>query len=240
MYNIGICDDGNATCTSIENMILRYAGEKGIKAEISVWYTGEELCRYLQNYSHPDILFLDIELLELTGIEVGSFIRNELNDREMQIIYISGKSSYAQQLFKTQPMDFLVKPITQTQIDEAMETAVKILGKSTKRFRYQNGKEYHYVPMGEILYFSSQGRKIIIHTDHGEKEFYGKLKDLMKSLPDEFLSIHQSYAVNTMHIVKYTYEAVELTDKTELAVSKAHRKKVRESLLNLSGWGGEI
>ncbi len=60
-----------------------------------------------------DILFLDIELFRMTGIEAGDFIRNRLEDRSMQIIYISGKSSYARELFKTQPMDFLVKPITQ-------------------------------------------------------------------------------------------------------------------------------
>ena len=59
-----------------------------------------------------DILFLDIELFRMTGIEAGDFIRNRLEDRSMQIIYISGKSSYARELFKTQPMDFLVKPIT--------------------------------------------------------------------------------------------------------------------------------
>lgn len=62
---------------------------------------------------HLDILFLDIELFKMTGIEIGHYIRNELDDMGLQLIYISGQPSYAQQLFKTQPMDFLVKPITQ-------------------------------------------------------------------------------------------------------------------------------
>ena len=116
MYNIGICDDGENICASIENMILQYAEEKKIKTDIKLWYSGEGLCNFLKQGGHLDILFLDIELFELTGIEVGSFIRNKMEDRGMQIIYISGKSSYAQKLFKTQPMDFLVKPITRQQM----------------------------------------------------------------------------------------------------------------------------
>lgn len=231
MYNIGICDDGYDTCSSVENMILRYAEKNGMKEEVLVWYTGEELCKYLKQGSHLDILFLDIELVELNGIQAGDFIRNQLEDREMQIIYISGKSSYAQQLFKTQPMDFLVKPVTQMQIDGALETAVKILKKSTGKFQYQTGKEYFYVPYGKIMYFASRGRKIIIHTEHEEKEFYGRMTELAENLPDEFLLIHQSFMVNKMHVVRYTYETVELTDGTELVISKAHRKQVREHIL---------
>ena len=61
---------------------------------------------YLDKDGHIDILFLDIELFQLSGVEVGDYIRNRLGDRKMQIIYVSGKPSYALQLFKNQPMDF--------------------------------------------------------------------------------------------------------------------------------------
>ena len=117
MYNIGICDDGKNICSSLEEMILQYAEKINIPVEIKIWYTGEGLCDYLKERQQIDILFLDIELFEMTGIQAGDFIRNRLEDRGMQIIYISGKSSYARELFKTQPMDFLVKPITQQNIN---------------------------------------------------------------------------------------------------------------------------
>ena len=231
MYNIGICDDGRNICSSIENMILLYTKEREIKADTKVWYTGEGLCRYLEQGNHVDILFLDIELFELTGIEVGDFIRNQLENREMQIIYISGKSSYAQKLFKTQPMDFLIKPITQPQIDEALDLAVKIIGQNSETFEFKNGKEYYYVSYGEIMYFVSEGRKIKIITPHGEQEFYGKMRELEKNLPGEFITIHQSYVINREYLARYTYEMVELTNGTILTISKANRKQVREKIL---------
>ncbi len=48
MYRIGICDDGENVCTSIENMLLKCAGEKMIRIDTNVWYTGEGLKGYLE------------------------------------------------------------------------------------------------------------------------------------------------------------------------------------------------
>lgn len=231
MYNIGICDDGKNICAALEAMVQLYAQKNKIKMDTKVWYTGEELCQYLEQGGHLDILFLDIELFEVTGIEVGDFIRNKMEDRGMQIVYISGKSSYAQKLFKTQPLDFLVKPITRQQIEDALELGVKLLEKNAQKFEFQNGKDHYYISYGEIIFFESKGRKIKIVAVGAEKEFYGGIRDLEKQLPKEFFTIHQSYVINKTHVVRYTYEMVEMDNGTMLSISKAYRKQVRERLL---------
>ena len=235
MYYIGICDDGENTCFELERMLLSYAEQKSMDLKTAVWYTGESLCSYLKEGNSLDVLFLDIELWKMTGIEAGKFIRDRLDDRRMQIVYISGKASYAQSLFKTQPLDFLVKPIDQSQINEVLELAAKILGRNETKFAYQSGRDYFYIPYGEIRYFVSEGRKIRVVTVRGEKEFYGKIKELEKTVPKDFLKIHQSYLVHTLFVARYAYEEVELTDGTILSISKKYRKQVREKLLR----GGE-
>lgn len=178
MYSIGICDDGENICASIENMLLQYAKEKNIQIDTNVWYTGEGLKKYLETGGQLDILFLDIELFRMTGIEVGDYIRNQLDDMGMQIIYISGKVSYAQQLFKTQPLDFLVKPISQSQISSVLEMAFRVMRHKNEKFEFRQGKDYYYVPMGDIVYFGSEGRKVKIVTLKETFEFYGRLKEL--------------------------------------------------------------
>lgn len=231
MYNIGICDGGINMCAYIEDVLLMYAKKNKLKIEIRVWYAGEVLCTYLQQGGHLDILFLGIELFELSGIEVGHFIRNKMEDRGMQIIYISGETAYAHRLFKSQPMDFLVKPITQQQIEDSMNLAVKLIEKSMEKFEFQNGREYYYIAYGEIIYFESIGRKIKIVTAGADKEFYGGIGDLNKKLPKEFFQIHQSYVVNKIHVFRYTYEMVEMDNGTMLSISKAYRKQVRGKLI---------
>lgn len=231
MYDIGICDDGENICLSIENMLVQFAKEKNIQINTNVWYTGEGLRDYLEAGNHLDILFLDIELFKMTGIEVGNYIRKQLDDMGMQIVYISGKSSYAQQLFKTQPLDFLVKPISQLQINDTMETAIKIINKREERFEFRQGKEYYYVSMGDIVYFGSEGRKIKVITMKATFEFYGRLKEVAKRLSEDFIIIHQSYIVNREYVFRYTYEMVELMDGTVLTISPANRKLVRDRIL---------
>ncbi len=231
MYNIGICDDGINVCSSLEEMILLYTEKNRLKTDVKVWYTGEELCKYLEQGGHLDILYLDIALFRLSGIEVGDFIRNRLDDRGMQIIYISGEPAYAQKLFKSQPMDFLVKPIARKQIWDSLDLAVKLLERNAEKFEFQNGRDYYYIPYDKIIYFESEGRKIKIATADAEKEFYGGIRDLDKRLPKEFFPIHRSYVINKTHVVRYTYETVEMDNGVMLSISKAYRKQVRERLL---------
>ncbi len=235
MYRIGICDDAENVCAEIENRILSYAKASGLQAEVLVWYSGESLCEYLQQEKDVDILFLDIELLSLTGIDVGGYIRNTLDNRRMQIVYISSHAAYAQQLFKTQPLDFLVKPISEADLIAVLELGIKILRRKNEKFQYHYGKEFYQISYGDILYFFSTGRKISIATTNGKKNFYGKLKEIKKGLPPEFIAIHQSYVVNKDFISRYTYENVEMVDGTEFTISQAYRKQVRESILKENG-----
>lgn len=231
MYNIGICDDGKNVCGSIESMLEQYAQEKKIQVDTEVWYTGETLRDYLASGHYLDILFLDIELVKMTGMEVGSYIRNQLDNMGMQIIYISGKASYAQQLFKTQPLDFLVKPISQRQINDAMDMAVRIIKRKNERFEFQRGKDYYYIPTGDIIYLQSEGRKVKVVSQKATFEYYGKLKEATKQLSEDFIMIHKSFIINKEYVFRYTYEMVELVDGTILTISLANRKNVRDKIL---------
>ena len=75
VFHIGICDDEKGTCAALENMIYEYGEKQRIKVDISVWYTGESLCKFLKKENTLDILFLDIELISTDGIKVGNYIR---------------------------------------------------------------------------------------------------------------------------------------------------------------------
>lgn len=188
MYRIGICDDGVGICSSMENMIQKYIREHGLSAETGIWYSGEKLCEYLGQGGFLDILFLDIELMELSGIEVGNYIRNRMGDRGMQIVYISGKASYALELFKTQPLDFLVKPITQIQVNEVLELGIKILDKNEEKFGFHIGRDYYALSYGEILYSPvREGRLRYIKQERNAYwNFMEKLQNWKKSCRKNF------------------------------------------------------
>ena len=228
MRSIGICDKRKNLCENMEAMILNYGERKEEELCVKVSHTGEEICKYLTEGNSLDILFLEVELGRVSGIRVGEFIRNELEDREIQIVYISEKQSYAPYLFETQPMDFLLKPITQVKIDKVLQLAEKINETVKPKFEFQVGKEYYYVPFSDIFYFSSQGKKINLKTEKKEWIFYGKLKEIAARLPENFMMVHQSFVVNRNYVFRYNYEMIEMEDGTQITISKANRKRIRQ------------
>lgn len=231
MYYIAICDDEESTCFEMESMILEYTKARGIQVGVMIWYSGEGLQKYLREEHKVDLVFLDIELIERNGVEIGSFIRNELNDEKTNIVYISSKRHYAMSLFRTRPFDFLIKPITQKQVDEVLERIFKFMNRERQFFSYQFGQSHYKVALDDIIYFQSEGKKIRIILMKEEKEFYGKLKGISTQLHDDFLFIHQSYLINRRYVKKYTYELVEMTNGDILTISKAKRKETRQQIL---------
>ena len=227
MYRIGICDDDKELCSGLEEQIYRVADELSLKTEVDVWYSGEGILQDMRKGIQLDMIFLDIELIQKNGITVGKYIRDEMEDMQTHIVYISAMESYAMQLFKIQPLDFLVKPVSDGQIKEVLLRSIKLREKSEAFFEFQKGNTVLRVSTSNILYFMSMDRKILIVKKDGEEEFYGKLKNIAGNLPSDFMMIHQSYIVNQMHVSEYTYEWLKMVNGTVINISKPYRKDVR-------------
>lgn len=234
MFNITICDDEEFTCSEVENMILEYAQSRSIKVEIEIFYSGESLCKYLEKKDNMDILFLDIELDKLTGVDVGKILRNDMKNETTQIIYISSKESYAMKLFKIRPLDFLIKPLQIKEVEEVLDKAISLIELGNHFFEYHIGKTYYKVPIRDICYFKSDGKKIQIVTQNPDniKEFYDKMDEIEEQVSEErFLRIHKSYLVHYSYILEYKYDCVKMTNGEILAISQSSRKDVRMKLM---------
>ena len=107
---IVVCDDEVEICALLEMMLIDIFRDKGMSCEVESFYTGESLCKEFERRKY-DLIFLDIEMDGKSGIDVGRFLRDELGNETVQIVYISAKTEYAMELFEFHPMNFLVKPI---------------------------------------------------------------------------------------------------------------------------------
>lgn len=72
--NIAVCDDDKILCSELETMLNQIADQLNIHVEISVWFSGETLQDYLNKGNRVDLVFLDIELMRLSGIDLGHYI----------------------------------------------------------------------------------------------------------------------------------------------------------------------
>lgn len=232
MLKIAICDDDKSLCRQLKNMINQISENTDEIFEIMAFYTGEELYNFLVNGNRYDLIFLDIELCEINGVEVGRKIREELNDEATQIVYISAKDSYAMELFDIRPMNFLVKPLKQEKIESVLKTARKIMGSNNQYYEYKIGNVNFNVLINDVLYFESSGRKVKIILKDDVKEYYGKLSEAEEMLKNgDFFFIHKSYLINYNHVIEYTYDYVKMSNNEILGISQNNRKAVREKLL---------
>ncbi|MDE7476401.1 MAG: LytTR family DNA-binding domain-containing protein [Lachnospiraceae bacterium] len=236
MYYIGVCDDEKSTCARIVDMIYEYDRRKKIEIEVTVWHTGEELYQDMMRNQFIDLLFLDIDLISTDGIQIGRKIRHELENQDIGIVFISSKSSYALELFKIHPMDFLIKPIHEQDIFDTLDEALRLYNRNNTVFEYKANGYSCKIPYKNIVYFYSENKKINMVTSGATIQFTGKIKDLAEIIPENFIQIHQSYIINMNYMNECSYEAVKMNEGTQLNISQPYRKQVRKHIMDYA-WG---
>lgn len=236
MYNIGICDDERDTCAQIADMVYEYDKRNKVGIEVSIWNTGEALYRDLMKNKSVDLLFLDIELVSTDGIQIGKLIRHELENQDIGIVYISAKSSYALELFKIHPLDFLIKPVKMQDISDTIDEALRLYNRYNTVFEYRTNGYNCKIPYKDIIYFYSENKKINMVTAAQTIQFTGKIKDLAGTMPGNFIQIHQSYIINMNHMSECSYELVKMNGGASLNISQPYRKQVRKHIMDYA-WG---
>lgn len=104
MTRMCIYDDDIEFSLLFEKLLYRYAEENDKEIDVEIFQGGENAAFQIAQNEY-DILFLDIDLGDVKGFEIGKQIRDELKNNKIQIVYISGDTSYAMELFKTRPSD---------------------------------------------------------------------------------------------------------------------------------------
>ena len=233
MLKIAICDDEQIVCADIEKYILDFKKESGLDLEVEVFNSGIDLLKFIENENTFDLIFLDIEMQDLNGIQVGIKLRNELEDYVTKIVYISSKDNYDRQLFEVQPMHFLSKPIDKEKIIADIKLALKILGKNGGVFSYKIGHSVHKIPVKDILYFESMDREIKLVSIKGTVYFYDTIEAVLSQVSSfQFIQIHRSFIINYAYVSKFRYEEVIMQNGERLLISQRRRKDVRDLLIS--------
>lgn len=233
MIRIAIVDDENNICSFVEKCLLNLSKEHGILIETDVFYSGEELIKATKD-TFFDVIFLDIKMKDLSGIDVSRLVRSTMGNEVTQIIYISGNTEYAIEVFEYDPFHFLPKPLSKEKIEKVFMKLIHKLNLKAEVFTYKIKHDTFKVAIKDILYFENHKREIIIHYSDKEDKFYGSLENISQQLSKySFLLIHKSYLINSIHVRKCTYESVEMSNHVVLPIAQSKRKEIREKQLQL-------
>ena len=186
---------------------------------------------FLKN-NRPDLIFLDIEMPKVSGLQMLSRI-----NVESMVILTTAFPQYALDGYELDIIDYLLKPFALSRFLKAVQKAkdfheLKTKPGGTESPTYifiKSDKRIEKVELNEILYAEVLGNYMTIHTDRKTIIAYLTMKSLQSQLsPNDFIKIHQSFLVNRSKI-----EAIEGNDLKVGTKSLPISRNYRDSVTNL-------
>lgn len=240
MIRIAVIDDVTAVCGQLEKYLFHIANKYDVTVEVETYRNGEEFCSDLNSGEIFDLIFLDIELKALSGIEVSRYIRDAMGDELQQIVFISAKKQYSLELHSFHPLDFLVKDIRENDVETVFKRFLKIDEIRNDVFEFKVGHDIRRVKIQDIKYLTINNRIVSVVLKNGNTvEFYGTLEKIyigqLKKF--NFLFLHKKYIVNPIFIEIYEYDKVVLNDGTVIPIGSSRRKEIRAWQAENSGRG---
>lgn len=232
MLKVGICDDEEEFILELKGYISEYSKKNNVEIMVHTYKNPEDLLTFIEKEETLNIVFLDILLKGISGVEVGRMIRSNLKNETIQIVFVSSKEGYAMQLFDIRPMNFLIKPINYQKTKYILDEYDRLYHFQNHYFEYNIGKSHFIVNEQAIMYFQSQGKKVHIVSQIERKEFYGKLSDILFQLNDKnFCMVHKSYIINMRYAIEYQKECVIMANGETIPVSRSMRNNLNRKLL---------
>lgn len=115
MLRIAICDDSPPITSEIESLLLSISQHTGIRMITDIYFDGKSLYSKISSGLHYDLIYMDIEMECLDGIQAARLIRT--HKLPTVLIYVSSYDTYFTQLFEVEAFRFLPKPIDKTIFD---------------------------------------------------------------------------------------------------------------------------
>lgn len=212
MYRIAICDDDSLMCNYLDQMLMEHARKVLLPVKRDIFSTGKALYERIREGVRYDFIFLDIEMKELNGVDLGALIRNELNDRLVSIVYITFHKRYFIESFHTRPHFYILKPISRERFLEVLQMLLEERAENAMDyFAYQFKKEIFQVIKKEIVYICTKKGALHMKTVEEDRYFYGTIKETCRKLNDiNFFLSGRGCIVNYQYVMKVTPHAIHL------------------------------
>lgn len=245
---IYIIDDEKSSCQLLEYELLQIDKDIG---EIK-YFTNPKQGVKMLNSDPPDVLFIDIEMPQLSGFDVLDLVEHK---EDISIVFITAYNQYAIKAFRYYAVDYLLKPVERNLLMEVVEkidhknrTLSEDEFKSIKDIAQQkisldekivvpSSEGYKILPVKHIIKCESDNNYTTIYLTDGKKIVVSKsLKVFENELGDKgFFRVHQSFLINATMISEYIRKdggSITLIDGSKVAVSRTIKKQINDFFRN--------
>ncbi len=236
MINVVIIEDNDSDYDFLSENIMRYSKEKTCEFSISRYVSA---LKFLSEYkADADIVFMDIELPDINGVEASEKLRQI--DENVPLVFITNIAHLAIKGYGVSATDFIVKPVNYYKLQVLLTKLIKLINaKSNDMLSVQTGHYLERIRLSDINYIEIESHKITYHTFTKDIITSGTMNSLEKSLPAEkFYRCYQSYIINLKHVISFDGENITMKNDVVLPVSRTKRKEIMARLSKLYLNGG--
>ena len=224
-YSIGICDDQIVQIQLASAYIQQIADNAQVPITITPFCNSAHLFAHLAE--HPlDILFLDIDLGEESGITVAQHLA------DLILIFLTGHREFASEAYDVDALGYVTKPVREEKIERTLHKAfTHAYGVKSQVMTphlvitEENIKKR--IPLSDILYIERVKPKTLIHTQIRVYQVYEPLSAIYERLDDQFIQVNQSEVVNKAEIYAVQGNTVILRDGRNLSIGRTFKKNFK-------------
>lgn len=230
---IAVVEDEMNQYEYVKKRLTEWSEQSGESITVTHVTCAEE---YLISYNQPDtfdVLFLDVYMKQMNGMELAKEIRKY--DREVQMVFLTGVSDYVFEGYEIGAVRYLLKPVEQGKLAETMAVCLEKMKQRSDdyiSFKYQG--ETLRLLRSDICYVEVFGHYLRMVTKSAVYEWKDSLQSMRSKLDsDRFAEANRSTIVNLEYVNKITREECFLEDGTCIHVSKGAYKGLNEAFMRL-------
>ncbi len=211
--NIAVVDDEKVIREQIGSLIEKQIPDCYLES----YATGVELLAAGKRF---DIVFLDIQMDGMDGIDVARTLRSKQD--EIVLIFVTGNREYVFEALDLYAFHYLLKPVDEGKFREVLARAAGEVAKKKEKRGLFIKKRNLTLDQADILYIESRAKKVEIHTARLKDviEIYATMEELEDQLGEDFYRCHRAYLVNMAHITEYDSDSITITNGDKIYLTK--------------------
>ncbi len=231
---IAYCEDEPAQAALVRAMILQWAESRKITAEVILYESAEEFLFKNEVFAY-DIVFLDIAMRQMNGVELARAIRGK--DRALPIAFLTADRTFAIEGYELHAVRYLLKPVAMEKLgsllDELLETA-EADAQDTDCITVGEKGAVRKISESSICYIEVLGHYTQLHLQDSSavrvKESLASVAAMLHQ-KELFVKCHRSFVVNLRYVEKISRAACALSDGTVLPVSRNSYQELNERFI---------
>ncbi len=223
---IGIYDDDENFIKIIHAMVGITLQQNNVEFEMNVIHDFTEYNRVIEN-TELDVIFLDIDMPEKTGIEIAEDLRSKFAD--IDIIFLTNREDLVFQSIHYAPFRFIRKANVTEELPEALMAYIQKYNTSKKEMEFiENGNKVK-VLLKDIVYIESNKHYANLFTKEKKIVVRSSINELEVKLYDYgFVRIQRSFIVNVFYISNINYSEVIMTTGDKFPVKRGSSERLKK------------